>query len=557
MMNNTFTINRLMQTPIVPFIKIAVVSILFLFGCTPNGGITGTGSQAGNGRIACVVYNEDGSPAAGATIRLRSKDFIAKQHTDSTDTVSQNALTDKNGAFTIDSVDSGSYSIEINDGNSHAVLLTCDMTSSDTLLKLPKATLLPTGIIKGTFTSGPDQSSSLSIRIYGLERSGLYDSATGEFFIYDVPSGKYTIRILANSGNLKPIEIPNIILPPDRISDIGDIDFVRQSTWIYSQKIYINTSSTGADIKGNVTNFPLLLRLRSDNFDFKNSKSDGSDIRFTKRNSAPLSYEIERWDADKQEAEIWVKIDTIFGNNSIQYFMMYTGNPDAIDSSNGGAVFDTSNGFAGVWHLKETDGNAYDATNNGFNGKDSGCTPVSGIIGNCRSFSNKSFLKIPGLLNTPSNVTLSAWAQCDTSTGAGQEVLSMGDAVLIRMDDNSGMGTIGSFFYDSSNYTSTKNGNFYAKTGWHHIAYSFDSEKHLQKLFIDGLLSATTSDSGYIYYTGLGTDTYIGKHGNKKLGFCFTGRIDEARVNNFAVSSDYIKLCFMNQRVDDKLVNFK
>lgn len=556
-MNKFPVISYYTRLPSFSFIKIIVVSILFLFGCTPNGGITGTGSQAGNGRVACVIYNEDGSPAAGATIRLRSRDFIAKRDTSTTDTVSRNAFTDKNGAFTLDSVDSGSYFIEINDGNSHAVLLTCDMTSTDTLVKLPKATLLPTGIIKGTLTSGSDDSSSLSILIYGLERSGLYDSSTGEFFIYDVPSGKYTIRILANSGKFKPVEISNITLPSDRITDVGDIDFIRQSTWKHSQKIYINTSSTGADIKGNITNFPLLLRLRSENFNFKDAKSDGSDIRFTKRNSAPLCYEIERWDADKQEAEIWVKIDTVFGNNSIQHFMMFWGNDDAIDSSNSAGVFDSSNGYAGVWHLDETDGNVHDATNNSFNGKDSGCVSADGIIGNARSFSNKNYIKIPGLLNYPSNVTLSAWAQCDTSTGAGQEILSMGDAVLIRMDDNSGMGTLGSFFYDSSNYTSTKNGKFYAKTGWHHIAYTFDYEKHTQKLFLDGALSAVTSDSGSIHYTGLGTDTYIGTHGNKKHNFYFAGRIDEARVNNMPVSSDYIKLCFMNQRVDDKLVNFK
>jgi hypothetical protein len=125
------------------------------------------------------------------------------------------------------------------------------------------------------------------------------------------------------------------------------------------------------------------------------------------------------------------------------------------------------------------------------------------------------------------------------------------------MDDNSGMGTLGSFFYDSSNYIAANTGKFYAKTGWHHIAYIFDIEKHLQKLFIDGVLSAATSDSGSIHYTGLGTDTYIGKHGNKRHNFNFVGRIDEARVNNTAVSSDYVKLCFMNQRVDDKLVNLK
>ncbi|HEX2958334.1 MAG TPA: DUF2341 domain-containing protein [Chitinispirillaceae bacterium] len=556
-MNNLNLNNHNGQAIMFSFLKTVVVSLLFLFGCSPNDNLTGTGSQAGNGRVACVIFNEDGSPAVGASIRLRSRDYIANHDTSFIDTVSRNAVTDKNGAFIIDSVDSGSYFIEANDGNSHAVLLSCEMASDDTILKLPEATLLPTGTIKGTFTTRPDGSKALSIQIYGLERSGVYDSTSGEFYIFDVPGGKYTIRIHATSSTSKPVEIPNVTISPDNFTNVGSIDFIRQSTWLYSQNIYINTTSTGADIAANVTNFPLLLRLRQENFVFNNAKNDGSDIRFTKSNGASLCYEIERWDAAEQEAEIWVKIDTIYGNNSIQHFMMYWGNPDASDSSNSTTVFDTSNGFTGVWHLGETDGKAYDATGNSFNGKDSGSTTASGMIGNARKFTNKSHIKIPGLLNTPSNVTLSAWAQCDTSTLAGQEIISLGDAVLIRMDDNSGMGTLGSFFYDSANYIATNNGKFYAKTGWHHLAYSFDFKNHFQTFFIDGVPSATTSDSNSIHYANLGTDTYIGIHGNKKQSFYFNGRIDEVRVNNTAVSADYIKLCFMNQRVDDKLVVYR
>lgn len=527
------------------------------FNCSYNSDITGTGSQAGNGRIACTIYNEDGSPAAGAVIRLRSSDYIAKLNINSTDTVSRDALTDKNGAFTIDSIDTGSYFIEVNDGQSHAVLLTCDITSSDTLVKLPEATLLPTGTIKGTFISGPNASSAPSVMIYGLERSGVYDSLTREFSIYDVPGGNYTICILATPSESKPVEIANIVLSPDLITDVGAIDFIDQSTWKHSQKIYINTSSTGADVGGTVTNFPLLLRLRSENFNFGNAKTDGSDVRFTNSKGTSLSYEIEQWDAGNQVAEIWVNIDTVYGNDSIQHFKMFWGNAEATDSSNSEAVFDTAQGFTSVWHLNETVDSSYDATCNSFNGKDSGCTSATGIIGNARKFSNTSYIKIPGLLNTPSNVTLSAWAKCDTSAGVGQEIISVGDAILIRMDDKSGMGTMGSFFFDSTNYTSTNTGKMYAKTGWHYIVYTFDFATHNQRFYIDGVQSAVTTDSSSIRYQGFGSDTYIGMHGNKKQNFNFFGEIDEVRVNSKAVSADWIKLCFMNQRVDDKLVKFK
>ena len=37
----------------------------------------------------------------------------------------------------------------------------------------------------------------------------------------------------------------------------------------------------------------------------------------------------------------------------------------------------------------------------------------------------------------------------------------------------------------------------------------------------------------------------------------WNGKIDEVRVEKVARSADWIKLCFMNQREDDKLVRFK
>jgi hypothetical protein len=41
-------------------------------------------------------------------------------------------------------------------------------------------------------------------------------------------------------------------------------------------------------------------------------------------------------------------------------------------------------------------------------------------------------------------------------------------------------------------------------------------------------------------------------------GYCFfNGKIDEVRVSNNIPSADWIKLCYMNQRIDDMLVVFK
>jgi hypothetical protein len=41
-------------------------------------------------------------------------------------------------------------------------------------------------------------------------------------------------------------------------------------------------------------------------------------------------------------------------------------------------------------------------------------------------------------------------------------------------------------------------------------------------------------------------------------GFCyFKGKIDEVRVSSAALSPDWIKLCYINQKENDALVSFK
>ena len=143
-------------------------------------------------------------------------------------------------------------------------------------------------------------------------------------------------------------------------------------------------------------------------------------------------------------------------------------------------MFDTSAGFAGVWHLNDQGDIITDATYNENDGINSGSAITAGVIGNARKFTNGSNIRIPGLLNSPSSVTLSAWAMTDTSVGSGQDVISIGDVVLIRLDDNSGIGTLGSFYYDSTHYAQCYSGNFLLKTGWHYIVYTFDNENHTQ-----------------------------------------------------------------------------
>ena len=138
------------------------------------------------------------------------------------------------------------------------------------------------------------------------------------------------------------------------------------------------TTPDGANLPGSasVSDFPLLLRFNSANFNFAQAQSDGSDIRFTNAADAPLSYEIEQWDSVNGKAAVWVKIPTITGN-ARQEIKMYWGKSGVGSQSSGSSVFNSSNGYCSVMHLN---GNVLDSTGS-TSPVNGGATPTTSVIG--------------------------------------------------------------------------------------------------------------------------------------------------------------------------------
>src|SRR5690606_19712194 len=136
------------------------------------------------------------------------------------------------------------------------------------------------------------------------------------------------------------------------------------SNWSGHRTITTNTQASGANIPANVYNFPVLVRLGSAESAILSAANGGNSIRFAKMDDSPARpYQIESWSCTA--AAIWVKLDTVKGNDSVAAFRMHSGNANAADESRGPAVFDTTNGFVAVWHLNEASGNVADATGKG------------------------------------------------------------------------------------------------------------------------------------------------------------------------------------------------
>jgi hypothetical protein len=100
----------------------------------------------------------------------------------------------------------------------------------------------------------------------------------------------------------------------------------------------------------NLENYPVPVKLTSDNFDFTEARADGADIRFARPDGTLLPHEIELWDKANQVASIWVKT-SVMGNSTAQALVMYWGNATAPSTSDSKAVFSPAENWVAAWHL--------------------------------------------------------------------------------------------------------------------------------------------------------------------------------------------------------------
>ena len=316
---------------------------------------------------------------------------------------------------------------------------------------------------------------------------------------------------------------------------------------------------------GTVTDFPVLVRLTLLNFDFSRAASTGADLRFAKPDGTQLPYEIERFDPAAGLAEVWVKVDTVFGNDNAHAIIMYWGNPGAADSSNGAAMLDTGAGFVGVWHLSdESAAQALDATGNGYNGvayNMAAQSGIAGIIGTGREFrGDSSYITMPGTsgskLNFPPNgvYSLSAWVNADTLDSLYQAIISKGDEqynLEILANDWEF-----AEYENKTGWNMSQSPSPVSPRQWVHVAGVRNQAN--QYLYVNGqCVDSAISLLGNGFSQNSGYDLMIGRtNGVTMPGFpyYFHGVLDEIRIQRRALSPDWIKLCYMNQKMPDALL---
>jgi hypothetical protein len=246
---------------------------------------------------------------------------------------------------------------------------------------------------------------------------------------------------------------------------------------------------------------------------------------------------------------------------------MFWGNSHAMAQSGGGAVFDTTDGFTGVWHLSGTGTAAHDATFNQYHGVANSATavaPVSGIIGNARHFDGMSgFIDLPGTaagnLNFEENgqYTLSAWVWVDSlrqpvDIGASQTIFSKGEQ-LYNLDLEWQSSQWHMSEYRSGIGVEQLQSELPAQTGvWKFVCGVRNGSS--MALYVDGVLvNDRTFITPWPDSRNPSWNATIGKIADLNARY-FDGILDEVIASGVARTPDWIKLCYMNQRIDNKLV---
>ena len=531
---------------IISTISLLIVGVsLVSLQCMGSGGGT---IETTNG-IVGSIRNSDDTPAANAIVNIFTSGYnpIADGElgTEFIDT------TDSDGNFGFYRITSGTYAVLARNRVAMTSFLTKGIAVDEgSITTLSMGTLDKSGIITAAFSAGEGTAQGY-VYIPGTDIvSSVGDD--GSLVLADVPPGTFDVVMLVSGDNAE-----RNVLRSEITVVAADTTTIEMPLWKYQRRLILNTTTSGANVSGDVHGFAVLVRLNGSNFDFSQIQSSGKDLLFTDRNNLACPHEIERWDVSARRAEVWVLVDTVFGNNSVQSITMYWGNPDAAERADSKAVFDSASGHLGVWHLS---GNGNDATSRKNNAVI--CTPADaeGMVGPGKRFNGTDSIKIPSLLGKPQVVTLSAWAMLDTvyPGSEGAEIVSIGDGCLLRMDDTENdFGVSGSYhLIGESNFYHVYSGRNLKKTGWHYCAVVLDYSNHEQSLYIDGDLSVSAAGLDSINYTGVGSNTFIGIHGNRKTNYNFTGLIDEVRIRSTVLTGNRVKLEYMNQKAEDALVVF-
>ncbi|MBF0433317.1 MAG: DUF2341 domain-containing protein [Fibrobacteria bacterium] len=561
------------------YIFLLTLMFCWFFITCGSSDIAGTDTDTSGGKAIGAIVDENGKPVEAAQVSLLKTNFNPCTPGAVDDTTIMSGTTDAQGIMTLTGITPGLYNLEVVDTISGIRLLLTNReikdqeNTFDTLvLKAPASFIIPlTGLVK---------QSDGYVYIPGSHTFKKIDSLSRKMGVITVENASAgvvpgLIFITAEYDSILALD-NEITLQSGDTSLIG----LEHFNWKQFRKLTFRSDTLVSDSASGVYDFPLALKLTRSNFDFTQARANGSDLRFTKTNGFPLTYEIEKWDSDGGQALIWLKLDTVIASTS-QTILMYAGNPDAEIVSNSAAVFQEVAGHKAVWHLSQsgTETLITDASSALNHCTFSGTAPlpsVPSLLGQGFLFNGQDQNLISQKVYTPPTVfTLSFWMK--TATKGGGRIISFGNEHLgtgHNVDRWVWMGDSGKLHFGmynlDINYTAhdvISTTKAYNDDKWHFVCAVFSEQEFA--LYVDGQKkSQGTNPSDFELEANEGSwlvahysketesDSTTALWSNMPTNRFFEGTLDEIRVDYVGQPSYWIRLNYESQKMESNIIEF-
>ncbi|MEG3086719.1 DUF2341 domain-containing protein [Sphingomonas sp. PB4P5] len=290
----------------------------------------------------------------------------------------------------------------------------------------------------------------------------------------------------------------------------------------YAYRTKINLNAQAAGVTGEVARAPVLVRLHSGNFSFKDVKADGSDLRFVGGDDrTPLKFTIEKWAPGEQQALVWVDVAGLKPGAATAIYAYY-GNKDAKSGQDGAGTF---GGYKAVYHFDNA-GAPRDALGSanasGGEGRNTG-----GLIGQSLKLDGTAPMGLPAAAFVAGPLSISFW------------VKPAGDGTIFTLPGSVSLVSQGGQLFIDANGTRSAGAALPAGT-WANVALVNDGAKSV--LYVNGQPAGETAGA-------LGAAS-----GNAVIGQGFTGEIDEFRVAGTALPQAAFQLAAGSEGQGAKLV---
>ena len=298
------------------------------------------------------------------------------------------------------------------------------------------------------------------------------------------------------------------------------------SDWENQKKISINA----VGVTPSQTQFPVVVRLHSGNFDFSTANADGSDLRFIAADDkTELKFHIEKYDSVNELAVIWVQLPKVDAAEKEAHFWVYSGNEKATAGADAKLTWDAAT--VAAFHFAEK-ALLQDSSASALVAAGEVSVQKSALLGDAAVFNGKplTIAAIPNLKGAAA-YTWSAWVKPANITQAST-LVSLGDTLSLKTEG----------VKLSLNGGKLSGGELKAAT-WQHVALIVDGAK--ASLYINGISVAS------------GDVPVVDASANVKVGDAFTGEIDEMQLANVARSPEWLKLSASAQGMDSQLLKIE